>query len=206
MFTAQVVGVMAVQIAMAYVVKDAPWWKVLVAAYVVSGTCSQNLFTAQHELSHFLAFRKPLYNRILSLASNCPLVVPMATSFRKYHQEHHSHLVRPFKLQHHMFCSVSCDVCTQTSCLCEVLHAAGKLVRRGNFCATMSAHQASVHEQGVDGWDVDLPTYLEANYITGVGAKVAWVLVYIVVYGLRPVLIRPKPIGEPSSVMHSLYW
>ena len=91
--TAQVVGVMAVQIVMAYAVKDAPWWKVLVAAYVVSGTASQNLFTAQHELSHFLAFRKPLYNRILSLASNCPLVVPMATSFRKYHQEHHSHLV-----------------------------------------------------------------------------------------------------------------
>ena len=90
----QVVAVMAVQIAMAYAVKDAPWWKVLVAAYVVSGTASQNLFTAQHELSHFLAFRKPLYNRILSLASNCPLVVPMATSFRKYHQEHHSHLVR----------------------------------------------------------------------------------------------------------------
>lgn len=85
---------MTVQIAMAYVVKDASWWKVLVAAYVVSGTASQNLFTAQHELSHFLAFRKPLYNRILSLASNCPLVVPMATSFRKYHQEHHSHLVR----------------------------------------------------------------------------------------------------------------
>ena len=84
---------MAVQVAMTYAVKDASWWKVLVAAYVVSGTASQNLFTAQHELSHFLAFRKPLYNKILSLASNCPLVVPMATSFRKYHQEHHSHLV-----------------------------------------------------------------------------------------------------------------
>ena len=85
---------MAVQVIMAYAVKDAPWWKVLVAGYVVSGTASQNLFTAQHELSHFLAFRKPLYNKMLSLASNCPLVVPMATSFRKYHQEHHSHLVR----------------------------------------------------------------------------------------------------------------
>ena len=87
---------MAVQVAMAYAVRDVSWWKVLVAAYVVSGTASQNLFTAQHELSHFLAFRKPLYNKILSLASNCPLVVPMATSFRKYHQEHHSHLVGIF--------------------------------------------------------------------------------------------------------------
>ncbi len=101
--TVQVVTVMAVQIVMAYAVKDSAWWKVMVAAYVVSGTASQNLFTAQHELSHFLAFRKPLYNKILSLASNCPLVVPMATSFRKYHQEHHSHLV----CTHSLKCSMA---------------------------------------------------------------------------------------------------
>ena len=83
------------QVAVAWAVREAPWWKVLVAAYVVGGTASQNLFTAQHELSHFLAFRTPLYNKVLSIVSNCPLVVPTATSFRKYHQEHHSHLVRP---------------------------------------------------------------------------------------------------------------
>ena len=53
--------------------------------------------------------------------------------------------------------------------------------------------------QGVDGWDVDLPTYLEANYITGFAAKAAWVLVYILVYGIRPVLLRPKPIGKTKS-------
>ena len=90
----QVVAVMCLQVVMAWYVRDMPWWKVMLAAYVVSGTASQNLFTAQHELSHFLAFRTPLYNRILSLASNCPLVIPTATAFRKYHQEHHSHLVR----------------------------------------------------------------------------------------------------------------
>lgn len=56
--------------------------------------------------------------------------------------------------------------------------------------------------QGVDGWDVDLPTMLEANYITSFVAKVLWVFVYIAVYGLRPVIIRPKPIGEtPASSM-----
>ena len=49
--------------------------------------------SAQHELSHFLAFKKPLHNRMLSIISNCVLVVPTATTFRKYHQEHHSHLV-----------------------------------------------------------------------------------------------------------------
>jgi sphingolipid delta-4 desaturase len=86
-------AVTALHIYMAYVVRDMSWWAVIALAYMVGGTCSQNLFTAQHELSHFLAFRKPLYNKILSFVSNMPLVVPMATAFRKYHQEHHSHLV-----------------------------------------------------------------------------------------------------------------
>ena len=78
---------------MAYVVRDMPWWKIVFAGYTVSGTANQNLLSAQHELSHFLAFKRPLYNRILSILSNCPVVVPMAVAFRKYHQEHHSHLV-----------------------------------------------------------------------------------------------------------------
>lgn len=46
--------------------------------------------------------------------------------------------------------------------------------------------------QGVDGWDVDLPTMFEANLITNAFMKVAWVFVYLGVYGLRPVIIRPK--------------
>ena len=53
-----------------------------------------------------------------------------------------------------------------------------------------------VAEQGVEGWDVDLPTYLEANVITTTAVKVAWVFCYILVYGLRPVIVRPKKIGE----------
>ena len=54
---------------------------------------------------------------------------------------------------------------------------------------------ACIATQGVDGWDVDLPTYLEANIITTTLAKVLWVFVYIAVYGLRPIIIKPKPIG-----------
>ena len=84
---------MAVQFVMAYHVRNLPWWKVLVLAYTVSGTCNQNLLSAQHEISHFLALKKPFWNKALAIASNCPIVVPMATKFRQYHQEHHSHLV-----------------------------------------------------------------------------------------------------------------
>lgn len=89
----QVMFVMAVQLVMAYTVRNLPWWKVLVLAYTVSGTCNQNLLSAQHEISHFLALKKPFWNKILAVASNCPIVVPVATKFRQYHQEHHSHLV-----------------------------------------------------------------------------------------------------------------
>lgn len=84
----------AFQCLMAWLVRDMAWWKVVALAYLVGGSASQNLFCAQHELSHFLAHRRLGVNRALSLLSNCPLVVPMATAFRKYHQEHHSHLVR----------------------------------------------------------------------------------------------------------------
>jgi len=86
--------VVAFQCLMAWLVRDMAWWKVVALAYLVGGSASQNLFCAQHELSHFLAHRRLGVNRALSLLSNCPLVVPMATAFRKYHQEHHSHLVR----------------------------------------------------------------------------------------------------------------
>ena len=128
---------MAITTLTAYLVRDAPWWKVLLAAYAIGGTASQNLFCAQHELSHLLAFRTPLYNRILSFASNCPLAVPMATAFRKYHQEHHSHL-------------------------------------------------------GVDGWDVDLPTAFESSFARSLPAKLVWCAAYLAIYGLRPLIVRPK--------------
>jgi sphingolipid delta-4 desaturase len=81
------------QIGMAYFMRNASWTSIFVLGYIISGTCNQNLFCAQHELSHFLALKKPAHNKVLSILSNCPLVVPSATTFRKYHQEHHSHLV-----------------------------------------------------------------------------------------------------------------
>jgi len=121
----------------AWLVRESPWWKVALAAYALGGTFSQNLFTAQHELSHCLAFKRPSWNRALAWASNCPLVIPMATAFKKYHSEHHSHL-------------------------------------------------------GVDGWDVDLPTALEKEAIAGPIAKTGWVAAYLAVYGIRPLLVRPK--------------
>jgi len=47
----------------------------------------------------------------------------------------------------------------------------------------------------VEGWDVDLPTGIEANAIVHTVAKIGWMIVYILVYGIRPLIIRPKPVG-----------
>lgn len=136
----QVMSVTLFQIGMAYFMRNASWTSIFVLGYIISGTCNQNLFCAQHELSHFLALKKPAHNKVLSILSNCPLVVPSATTFRKYHQEHHSHL-------------------------------------------------------GVDGWDVDLPTMFEASWISHSVVKFMWIVCYIIVYGVRPMLVRPKSVG-----------
>lgn len=53
----QVIAVVLTQFSMAYAVRDWAWWKLWIVAYVVSGTLNQNLFCAQHEISHFLAFK-----------------------------------------------------------------------------------------------------------------------------------------------------
>lgn len=52
----------------------------------------------------------------------------------------------------------------------------------------------------MEGWDVDLPTYIEANVVCTFLLKLGWVCCYILVYGLRPVLIRPKKIGARIRV------
>lgn len=60
--------------------------------------------------------------------------------------------------------------------------------------------------QGVDGWDVDLPTDFEANWINNIFAKLVWVSTYIVVYGVRPLLIRPKVPGKGYAVKQSFWF
>lgn len=67
----------------------------------------------------------------------------------------------------------------------------------------------SYHGQGVDGWDVDLPTRLEASYICNLAAKLVWATWYIAVYGLRPIIIKPKPVGAhpaPAALPGGCRW
>lgn len=80
-----------VQLGLAYALRDAPWWLLLLVAYGVGGVINQALLLAIHELSHNLAFRKPWHNRAFALFVNLPVGVPVAETFRYYHLLHHTH-------------------------------------------------------------------------------------------------------------------
>lgn len=51
------------------------------------------------------------------------------------------------------------------------------------------------NQQGVDGIDVDLPTFFEAGLVVGFIPKVLFCTVYLLIYGVRPLVIRPKMAG-----------
>ena len=67
-------------------------WRFLLTAYVIGATSNQNLFLAIHEISHNLAFRSPMGNRLLAIFANIPIGIPYSAAFRPYHLTHHKSL------------------------------------------------------------------------------------------------------------------
>jgi sphingolipid delta-4 desaturase len=84
-------ALVAVQCLSAYLLRDAPWWCIALAAYAFGGVINHSLLLAIHELSHNLAFRRPLHNRLFALFVNLPIGLPVAATFKHYHLLHHSH-------------------------------------------------------------------------------------------------------------------
>ena len=79
------------QLGLAFSLRQAPWWLLLIVAYGVGGVINQALLLAIHELSHNLAFKKPWHNRAFGMFVNLPVGVPVAETFRYYHLLHHTH-------------------------------------------------------------------------------------------------------------------
>ncbi|KAK3325796.1 sphingolipid delta-4 desaturase like protein [Apodospora peruviana] len=89
-----VAGVVTLQILLAHLLRNTPFWsfKFWAIAYVFGATSNQNLFLAIHEISHNLAFKSPLANRLFAIFANLPIAVPYSASFRPYHLTHHKSL------------------------------------------------------------------------------------------------------------------
>src|SRR5688500_2951574 len=79
------VTLVAVQMVIAIVVADRPWYIWLPCAYLIGATIDHALWALIHETTHNLMFRSRTANRIVALIANLPLVVPSAMSFSKYH-------------------------------------------------------------------------------------------------------------------------
>jgi len=79
-----------VQLTSAYLLKDAPWWAIFVAAYLVGAFACHTLFVCIHECAHNLLFKNRTLNTWSGILANLPLVFPSSVSFQKYHIKHHS--------------------------------------------------------------------------------------------------------------------
>ena len=89
-----VLTVVFIQVSAAIALRNAPiWsWQFLFTAYLLGGTCNQNIFLAIHEISHNLAFKSMAANRYFAIIANLPIGLPYSAAFRPYHLEHHKHL------------------------------------------------------------------------------------------------------------------
>jgi sphingolipid 4-desaturase/C4-monooxygenase len=86
----KVLGAVATQVFMCYVVSDLSWPLTLLLAYCIGGLINHSMTLGMHEISHNLAFKNmPNANRIFGMIANLPLAIPSSVSFRRYHMEHH---------------------------------------------------------------------------------------------------------------------
>ena len=83
--------VVALQISISFLIKDYPWWSVLIAAYLIGAFANHSLFVLIHECAHNLIFKKRIFNILAGIFADLPNVVPSSVSFRAYHLKHHSY-------------------------------------------------------------------------------------------------------------------
>jgi len=84
------VGIVSLQMVMAWVASQQPWWASFILAYCVGAFANHALFVMIHDCTHRLAFKKKLPNMITELIANLPLFLPGSVSFHKYHLKHHA--------------------------------------------------------------------------------------------------------------------
>lgn len=87
---AAIVGIVGLQLGLAFLLRDAPWWAILLVAYVVGAVADHGLFVLIHECAHNLLFKRPAWNTLAGILANVPSVIPSSVSFKRYHLKHHS--------------------------------------------------------------------------------------------------------------------
>jgi len=78
------------QILISYLLRNTSVITILLISWVIGGGINHFLTLAVHEITHNLAFEKPLHNRLFSICvANLPIAFPETITFQKYHMDHH---------------------------------------------------------------------------------------------------------------------
>ncbi|HEY6083099.1 MAG TPA: fatty acid desaturase, partial [Chitinophagaceae bacterium] len=85
-----IMGIVAFQVFMAWLISGQSWWLVVGAAYLVGSFADHALFVMIHECAHKLLFKNHSANRLAGILANLPQVFPNSISFERYHIKHHS--------------------------------------------------------------------------------------------------------------------
>ncbi|MBV9989645.1 MAG: fatty acid desaturase [Chitinophagaceae bacterium] len=85
-----IIGLVAFQLLLCWLVSDQSWWIVVAAAYLLGAFADHALFVMIHECAHRLIFKSRAANRLAGMLANIPLLFPSSMTFEKYHLKHHS--------------------------------------------------------------------------------------------------------------------
>lgn len=85
-----ILGIVAFQVVLAWLLKDQSWWLVVGAAYLLGAFADHALFVMIHECAHHLLFKNRAANRWAGMIANMPQLFPSSISFERYHIKHHS--------------------------------------------------------------------------------------------------------------------
>jgi sphingolipid delta-4 desaturase len=85
-----ILAVVALQLALAYLLRDRAWWLVVLTAYTVGAFANHSMYVMIHECAHNLVFENRALNRAAAIVADLPNVVPAAISFARYHLKHHA--------------------------------------------------------------------------------------------------------------------
>ena len=87
-----VVGVVALQLSIAFVLADAWWLWIVLVAYLVGAFANHALAVCNHEAAHNLILPKPWQNLLMGIIGDIPIAFPSAVTFRRFHLVHHGHM------------------------------------------------------------------------------------------------------------------
>ena len=85
-----ILGVVGLQLVVAYLVSAQPWWVMLIAAYCIGAFANHALFVLMHDCSHNMVFKNRNANMLAGMLCDLPNGFPVSAGFRKYHLKHHA--------------------------------------------------------------------------------------------------------------------